>query len=94
MTTTRTDHQIACDGVQAVWHQQVHARASTEYVTPSMDGVIAPDALAHMASEQHRRDIMQIARSVEKQGIHPLRELKKTMDGIHLPLKGYASAGA
>jgi hypothetical protein len=93
MNKTRTQTQMACDGVQAVWYEQRSVAAQDgPSLAPSMDGVIAPDTVMQVASEQHRRDIMQIARVVNTPTLRPLVELKKTMDGIRLPLKGYTSA--
>lgn len=84
--TSRTHHQVACDGIRAVWLPGTPvARESFEApALRSMDGIVFRGTVSDVAVHLLRQDFKQATR--KQQLVHAeesLTALMATMDGIH-----------
>jgi hypothetical protein len=94
--THRTQHQIACDGIQTVWLPGTSpVRAEVERTMPkSIDGIVFSGTVRDVAVQMHRTDTLRAfggaprtARVQER-----LTDLIATMDGVRVRRPAVAHA--
>jgi len=85
-TTSRSPHQIACDGIQTVWLPGTPpARETFEAPTlRSMDGIVFRGTVSDVATHLLRRDFKQAAVTKQRPTLaeDSFASLIATMDGI------------
>jgi len=84
-TSSRSKHQVACDGIRTIWLPSTPvARETFELLGPrSMDGIVFKGTMGDIATHLHRQDFKQATLSAHKLKIEqPLPSLIASMDGI------------
>lgn len=86
--TTRTHHQIACDGVQTIWLPNTPAlRAEVERVVhKSIDGIVLSGTMRDIAMQVHKNDTLRAMGGRQRiSRVHDtLTGFMATMDGVRV----------